>query len=158
MERYHTILADEGYRQLLRELEVSEKERIFCRHSLAHFCDVARIMYILALEEGSALSQDVIYATALLHDIGRVQEYRDGTPHEEAGVILARPYLEKAGYEPDEIAEILQAIQEHRTEQEGQELADYLYRADKLSRMCFACDAAAECKWSQEKRNHTVTI
>ena len=77
MERYYNILKHSLYQKILQSLEFYEKERKFCCHNLEHFCDVARIMYIFALEEQSELTKDLIYATALLHDIGRAKEYSE---------------------------------------------------------------------------------
>lgn len=159
MDRYHGILADEEYIKLLGQMEEYEKDRIYCCHGLEHVCDVARIMYILALEEGSGLSQDVIYATALLHDIGRIKQYESGIPHHEASVDMAGGFLARHGYEQTEIAMILDAIHQHRVEGEQlSPLADYLYRADKLSRNCFCCKASDTCKWPIQQRNQTIEI
>ena len=43
-------------------------------------------------------------------------------------------------------------------ENKKNELADYLYRADKLSRNCFVCKAKDKCKWSEEKKNATLIL
>ena len=40
------------------------------------FWNVARLMYIYALEEHLELPKELIYAAALLHDIGRAQQYQ----------------------------------------------------------------------------------
>ena len=159
MERYHNILKHSLYQKMLQSLESFERERKFCCHTLEHFCDVARIMYIIALEEQSQLTKDLIYATALLHDIGRAKEYAEGIPHDEAGVELAREILMDVGYQSEEIDKIVQAIGSHRTkENEKNSLGVYLYKADKLSRKCFCCTAAAECYWDESKKNHTIVI
>ena len=52
----------------------AEKERIFCHHDMNHFLDVARLMYIFSMERGYAFGKEEIYATALLHDIGKWQQ------------------------------------------------------------------------------------
>ncbi|MBQ5558865.1 MAG: HD domain-containing protein [Lachnospiraceae bacterium] len=159
MERYHQILTHPLFQETMEELGKLEKERKFCNHTLEHFCDVARIMYIFSLEEQSELSQDMIYATALLHDLGRVAQYKYGEPHHEAGKKVAEPILKDCGYDAEEIGQILGAIGCHRKEiEEADELSLYLYRADKLSRNCFACKAVDECYWPEEKRNHTITV
>lgn len=159
MERYHAILEDEEFLEGLRKIEKYEEHRIYCRHSLEHLCDVARMMYIFALEEGSDLEQDMIYATALLHDMGRVKEYEDGTPHQEAGVEFAGKILKKHGFSEEEIAYMTDAIGHHRKEQEEpSELEELLHRADKLSRNCFWCKATATCKWAEEKKNQTLIV
>lgn len=159
LERYHDILKHGLYQKMLQSLAEFEIERKFCRHTLEHFCDVARIMYILSLEEQSDLEQDLIYATALLHDIGRAKEYEEGIPHDKAGQEIAKEILADTGYDATEIAMIVEAIGGHRKE-DGQEseLASYLYRADKLSRNCFCCKAAKECYWDDSKKNATIVL
>ena len=49
---------------------------------MGHFLDVARLMMILNVKEDLKISDDMIYATALLHDIGRHIQYRQGIGHE----------------------------------------------------------------------------
>lgn len=159
MWRYQKIICDKQYQHILEKISEYEKDREFCCHTLEHFCDVARIMYILALEEGSCLEQDIIYTTALLHDIGRVWEYEKGISHEQASVEIAKEFLTKYDYGTDEIQTITKAIGAHRKEaMEKNVLANYLYRADKLSRNCFACKAKNRCKWSEEKQNATLVL
>lgn len=159
LERYQQILEHALYREALQKINIYEKDRKFCCHTLEHFCDVARIMYILALEEQSDLEQDVIYATALLHDIGRVIEYKDGTPHDKASQDMAKIILTDIGYKADEIQLIIDAIGSHRKKEEPEHtLASYLYRADDLSRNCFACAMTKECYWDETRKNHTLTL
>ena len=159
LERYHSILTNKTYKSLVSFIEEKEQTRKFCKHTFAHFCDVARIMYILSLEEQSEYSQDIIYATALLHDIGRAKEYQDGTPHEIAGKEIASQILTETGYTDDEISLITDAIGKHRTNSEDtSDLATYLYRADKLSRICFSCPSVQDCYWADNKKNQTLTI
>ena len=43
-----------------------------------HFLDVARIATLMAADEGLARDRDLLYAAALLHDIGRVEQYKRG--------------------------------------------------------------------------------
>ena len=83
MERVNKILYNEKYKELLNKLNKLEKERVFCKHNMEHFLDLARIAYIKVLEEGLNYNKEVIYAIALLHDIGRVFEYENGIPHDD---------------------------------------------------------------------------
>ena len=76
-----------------KKIQELESERIFCRHTPEHFLDVARLMYIYALEEHLELPKELIYAAALLHDIGRAQQYQYNIPHDIAGVEIAREIL-----------------------------------------------------------------
>lgn len=161
MERYREIICDKEYQKMLGTIGEYEKNRQFCCHTLEHFCDVARIMYILALEEGSMLEQDIIYTTALLHDIGRAWEYEKGIPHDQASVEFARELLARYHYYEEEIHAITRAIGNHRESSEDLEedtLSYYLYQADKLSRNCFSCKARKQCKWSEEKMNTTLIL
>mgnify|MGYP000727167285 CR=1 FL=1 len=93
MTRVNAIWQHPLYQQNLKDLIHLEADRIFCRHTPEHFLDVARLAYIFALERGLDCSRELIYCTALLHDIGRVRQYMDGTPHDEAGVQIAEQIL-----------------------------------------------------------------
>lgn len=135
-----------------------EEDRIFCGHSIEHLLDVARLTYIFNLEQQAGLDKEMIYAAALLHDIGRGRQYTDGTPHHLAGEGLAESILKACSFSAEEQQVILQAIASHRNEaaSKGNLLAELLYRADKQSRNCFACGAADECNWTEEKKNSTI--
>ena len=155
MERVNRILEHPVYRECLRKNEAAEENRRFCRHNMIHFLDVARIAWILNLEEEAGVEKALLYAAALLHDCGRWKQYEDGTPHEEASVCLAQQILTDCGFAEEERECILAAIRGHRKTESAKEagLTGLLYRADKLSRSCFACAACAECDWPEEKKN-----
>ena len=160
MERVNRILQHEAFKRHMRENEAAEKERIFCHHDMAHFLDVARIAMILSLKEGVGLSQGVIYGAALLHDIGRHEQYKEGTSHETASARIAPDILEDCGYGPEEIREITEAIALHRDSETAQrhDLAGILYRADKASRACFACKASGQCSWKEDRKNLEILL
>ncbi|MDO4317935.1 MAG: HD domain-containing protein [Lachnospiraceae bacterium] len=153
--RIRRIQEHPRFRELCAALCEAEAERPFCRHTTAHFLDVARLMYIYCLEDGADLEKDVIYAAALLHDLGRREQQLSGTPHEEAGARIAGDILADCGFSEAEIRSVQRAILGHRREaQAGDDrFAAYLYRADKGSRNCAACSARAECSWPDEKKN-----
>lgn len=144
------------YQDYLHRIEAHEKDRRLCRHNLAHFLDVARIAAILADEEGLGLERDLIYTTALLHDIGRFVQYEDGTPHEKASRDLAAGLLRYLDFSPEEQTVILEAILSHRTAG-TQGFNAVFYQADKKSRACYGCAAREECNWSDEKKNLEIT-
>lgn len=158
MERVNRILRHDVFWRHIRENGAAEKERIFCRHDMAHFLDVARIAMIINLQEGLGLSQGMIYGAALLHDIGRHEQVKTGVPHEIASARIAPDILSDCGYAPGEISEITEAILLHRDSESGsrQDLAGILYRADKASRACFICGASGQCDWEEEKKNHIM--
>lgn len=158
--RHIQILKDERYLKCLSDIEELERNRIFCKHNLSHFISVARIATIIWQEEGGGnnLKRDIIYAAGLLHDIGRSEEYTKGTPHEEAGAIIAGEILQSSGYEDKEIEMITRAISAHRIKDDNDidYLGQIISKADKLSRECFACSASDMCKWSKEKKNKSL--
>ena len=58
---------------------------------------------------------------------------------------------------PEEVSEVCEAIKKHKKRSKtGGGLTDVLYRADKLSRNCFMCDAREECYWSEDKKNKSI--
>jgi uncharacterized protein len=118
---------------------------------------VARTAYIISLENGLAIDKDVIYATALLHDIGRVEQYKSGTPHNVAGCEIARAVLAQTDYTQEETEEIVGVIARHREAPKTVcDLGGIIYRADKLTRPCFSCAARAECNWNDDKKNYEM--
>lgn len=204
MERIKKLFEHPVYQDQFQKLQRAEQERIFCRHTLEHFLDVARLMYIYYLEDrernwgagaaalsdsqelpengggtgkrlekedglrkdslqeracGTVLSKELIYAAALLHDIGRFQQISRGIPHDRASAAYAREILPDCDFDETEIKQIEHAILCHRDDSgEKETLSAYLYRADKKSRCCFACPAAKECNWSEEKKNHQIIL
>lgn len=157
-QRLNKILLHPLYRKYYQQIEEFEVDRPFCKHDMAHFLDVARISYILALETDptSALSlKELLYATALLHDIGRHEEYTLGTPHERASASLCLPILTDSGFQEGEIREIQKAIVNHRNPsyQEESNLSGYIYKADKASRPCHSCRHEQMCTWTAAKKN-----
>lgn len=158
MERIDRILRCAAFRENLDKIKAAEKDRIFCRHDMAHFLDVARIAVIISLEEGLDIDRELIYGAALLHDIGRHRQYTDHIPHEQAGVIIAGDILSKCGFNDKETRVILEAINSHRDDSMALEtsLRGVLYRADKASRPCFACAAESDCNWKESKKNHQI--
>ncbi len=160
MKRIDQIMAHPIFAYHLCKIEEAEENRIFCRHGISHLLDVARIMYIEVLERKIEIKKDVIYATALLHDIGRYEQYEKQIPHQEAGAQIATVILKECGYETEEIAAIADAIYSHRekeTDGDPDSLKSLLYQADKHSRNCFTCKATKECYWKEEKRNRTIS-
>ena len=155
MERVNRILQNQAFRKCLQENETAEEGRIFCHHNMEHFLDVARIAMIFNLQEGLSIPGDMIYGAALLHDIGRYEQYSTGIPHEAASARIAPDILADCGYGREEIEEIVEAIALHRDSAAGQraDLAGILYRADKASRACFCCKAGEQCNWSEERKN-----
>lgn len=159
MDRIQKITAHPLWRQAVAEIRALEQDRVFCRHTVEHFVDVARLAYIENLERGLGISKALIYAAALLHDIGRGGQYARGIPHDRAGVELAEKILPQCGFSPEEQGEILLAIGGHRDPETKirDDLAGLLYRADKASRLCLFCEAEPECNWPEEKKNLKIT-
>ena len=110
MDRVNQIWNHPLYQNELNKLQLLETDREFCRHTPEHFLDVARLAYIRALEENAPVSKELIYCTALLHDIGRARQYEDGTPHDEAGAAIAGQILNELGFSMEEVEAIIAAI------------------------------------------------
>lgn len=150
------------YKEFYEKLEKEEEGRVFCRHQMQHFLDVARIAYIDKLEKGLPIRKEVIYAAALLHDIGKSLQYSEKIPHEKASAEIAEKILRdlpEGRFTEVEIADIISAIWGHRDYQKkAQGLDLLLYLADKKSRACYACEVEKECNWSAEKKNSGIEI
>lgn len=156
MDRVNQIWNHPLYQNELNKLQLLETDREFCRHTPEHFLNVARLAYIRALEENAPVSKELIYCTALLHDIGRARQYEDGTPHDEAGAAIAGQILNELGFSMEEIEAIVSAIRGHRAQTDPTVLGKLLYTADKRSRNCFSCKAEPECYWSPAQKNMTI--
>ncbi len=144
--------------RIMKEIEIEEADRIYCRHGLAHGLDVARIAYIRVLQEKLEFSKELVYAAGLLHDIGRLDEKRIGMSHERAGVDMAARILADSPFSEEEREMILNAVRYHRSSDAGHDAFSLLIcQADKASRNCFLCAAADTCYWEDEKRNTHIT-
>ncbi len=146
MQRINCILNDPDFNTYLDKNARSELSRIYCVHDRTHALDVARIAYILNLEQRLGLDKETIYAAALLHDIGRWLEYENGEDHAKASARLAEPILHSCGFTAAEGRMITNAIKSHRLADGASSLVGLLYRADKLSRNCVRCAALGTCK------------
>ena len=146
MKRVNRVLRDGTYLEYLQRIERLENDRIFCRHNLSHFLDVCRIAWILNLERGMNLDRELVYAAGLLHDIGRWVQYETGEKHDLASERLCGDILDRCGFREEEISEIKKAIRNHRKLKEDDPLCRVIFESDKLSRNCFCCPAAAQCK------------
>lgn len=157
MNRVRAILDDSEYEHYLKLIDQAEAERVYCRHDYHHALSVARLAYLLALEEKLELPYELkplIYAAGLLHDIGRWVEYVEGEDHCAAGARLAKPLLLRVGFNQGETRQILAGIREHR-KPAGSTLGRLLAEADDLCRDCYRCSASADCyKQEQMLRLH----
>lgn len=82
MKRVNLIYRHPLYQKKYNALQKAEEHRKFCNHTLEHFLDVARLMYIYSVEQELSISKEVIYAAAFMHDIGRIDQIEKGIPHE----------------------------------------------------------------------------
>lgn len=161
MDRVDKIISHTLFKRYMAEIKKAETERVFCLHDVNHGLDVARICHILNLEEKLDFDKELIYAMALLHDIGRAAEYVKGVSHHLAGAELAAEILRECDFEDDETAVICEAISNHKTvseEADTRSLGYLLYRADKLSRNCFDCSAYEQCYWSENLKNKGIVV
>lgn len=155
-DRINLILHNDKFNEYLNKNNALEKSREFCIHDINHLIDVARIAYIIVLEKNINYSKDIIYAAALLHDIGRWQQYEQNIPHEAASAKLSKYILEQSNYNSSEIDLIYKAIINHRKASDENTLDYIIYKSDKISRKCFNCVSINKCKWSQDKKNYGI--
>lgn len=156
MDRCQKIINHPLYRDCMDRIEREEQNRIFCLHGLPHLLDTARIGYIFALERGLDIDKELFYAAALLHDSGRYNPIIDD--HAEASAINAELIMPDCGFNYEEIQIVSNAIRSHRDMTAADDFGKILYEADKKSRMCFNCRAAAECYWADGKRNNSIEV
>lgn len=155
LKNTNQLFSNYDYQFYLSKIDSHEKNRDFCRHNMTHFLSVARITTIKCLEKQMNLSKDLIYTTALLHDIGRFIQYEDSTPHEIASHKLAYTFLETLDFSSKENSIILDAIINHRNPK-SLGFNRIFYLSDKLSRECFSCPVEKECSWSHNKKNNKI--
>lgn len=161
METVEAVRSHPLYQEHLARLAELERDRVFCRHGIGHLLDTARIAWVFNLEYNLGFRKEAVYAAALMHDIGKDEQYERGIPHEEASARIAREILDDMGaaFDEAECDAIVAAIREHRRLPEGASLlGTMLYDADKASRMCFACSMREDCSWSSEKMNLSVRV
>lgn len=154
MDRINKILTHPKYIHYLKMNEEAEINRKFCHHHLQHSMDVSRVAYILSLEENLSIKKEIIYATGLLHDIGRFKQYEENIDHALIGAEFAVEILQDSGFNKDEVELITQAIKNHRKNTNPKtDLDRIIYISDKNSRLCNACPALDECnRFSKEKK------
>lgn len=161
MNHIDNIIKNKIFIENINKINNFEKERIYCRHGDTHLFDVARIAYIKSLEENTGFSKYIIYAAALLHDIGRAEEYEKGTPHEKAGVEIAEKILKQCGFDSSDADLIIKSIIAHRHKSDtdtnyDEKLSRIIRDSDKLSRRCYMCTAQDTCYWTSDKKNMHV--
>ncbi|ABZ83881.1 conserved domain protein [Heliomicrobium modesticaldum Ice1] len=165
LERVQQILDHPRFIECLSRNEEKEASRRFCRHDMTHLLDVARIAYILALENPTAFdtfaraighpergqaTKEVVYGAALLHDMGKWKQYEDGEDHAEVGARLCLGVLGECGYSQSEIDVIAEAIVNHRKKGKNRSdtfLGRILALADGYSRLCCNCGEKTDCRW-----------
>lgn len=181
MPRIHRILNNDKFNYYMDAIARLEKDRLFCGHDMDHLLSVARMMYIINLEEGLDLDKELIYSVALIHDLGRVDEYEKGIDHHTASSNIAEDLMKDADFSDEEIKMAQYAIKNHRTNRQGElicesdeetlplgggmdmtdrtiSLSNLLRYVDKKSRLCYLCDARNMCKWNEEKKNKKLFL
>lgn len=151
---YNKILKNPKYIKANNTIAKLEENRLFCRHDIAHSLDVARIAYIINLEDKLGINKNKIYAAALLHDIGRCDTSAE---HNISSYKMANIILQECSYSDEDIADILQAIINHRiTNNNITNLTELISYADKVARQCYSCHAYAKCYWQDSKKNKVI--
>ncbi|OEH84375.1 hypothetical protein BHU72_11280 [Desulfuribacillus stibiiarsenatis] len=166
MEQIQRIVEHKKFQYYLNKISQLEQGRPYCLHPIEHSLDVARIAYILWLEEGIKNCQvslpnfhikKCIYAAALLHDIGRFRQYLYGERHPEASYLLAQSILDDTGFETPEQEIILDAIRFHNRNESEHAMTRIFQKADRYSRTCWKCREQSSCyKLSEMDTRHGI--
>lgn len=159
MKHVERLFRSETFLAIRKQLDEQEKTRVFCKHGLAHSLDVARIAQLMNLELGFLQDKEEIYLSALLHDLGRVDEYERGIPHQEAGCLIAEKLLAEIQYPKRLWEPILKRVVEHRQLNiSNEEITrdNFFWFADKKARNCFLCEQTLNCNWKLEKKTKTI--
>lgn len=161
MERIQKIIRHKQYQFYYQQMLELEADRMYCHHTIEHFLAVARIVYIRNLEMDLGFSKELIYAAALLHDIGKGTQYLEGVPHEIAAARITAPILKDCGFDAEAQHLILSAVKNHRKGPQTpspHSLDTLLFEADKQSRNCFFCEASKECHWDESRKSKNIDI
>lgn len=160
MEAVEAVRTHPLFVQWYERLEGAEAGRPFCLHQMDHLLATARIAYIRVLERKMPFRKEMVYAAALLHDIGKAAQYESGEPHEIVGARIATEILSDVeGFSALEKTAIVAAVAQHRRySEDASPLGKLLFEADKASRPCFACPMREECSWTPEKMNQGIKI
>ena len=73
-----------------------------------------RLASDIAAKEGLAIDNDILFAAAFTHDIGAIGEFRkEGVDHAVRSVEVADPLLKDAGFPPEKLGAVREAILGH---------------------------------------------
>ena len=149
MKRVELLVQDKLYNQYIQKNIDLVKDQLIFQHDFQHHLDVARIAYILILEDaalnifikecnlsGKLAAKEVIYASGLLHDIGKWKEYSENIDHAIFGADFAREILARVFFTANEIDIISHAVFEHNNINIDMSfLGERIYRADNFARV-----------------------
>lgn len=116
-------------------IDVEQAQRYYegadTAHDYHHVLRVLRLAERIGRAEGADM--EILRTAALLHDIGRPEEIRDGVCHAQVGAEKAREIL--SDWPPDRVEAVAHAIATHRFRNDAAPRtleAKVLYDADKL--------------------------
>ena len=108
---------------------------------MSHLLDVAKYTGPQNLEKEYGFRKDVIYAAAVLHDIGKALQYEEKVPHEIAGERIAGEILDtlpkETGFSEEEKRTIKNAVRGHRRLQTGGHIEKLLYDGQSVEAVSF---------------------
>lgn len=119
MKNTDIVLNHKIFNEKINKIENDEKTRVFCKHDFSHLMNVARICYIINLEENLNIDKDLIYVTALLHDLGRADEVDTGINHSILSQEIAQEILKDLNFDDISKQRIINAIKNHRTKEKN---------------------------------------
>lgn len=153
------ILNHKLFIENMRKIIQIEENRIYCKHDIFHCFDVARICYIIVLENNLHYDKDVIYALALLHDIGRAKQYESGEDHSLIGGEIAAQIMHDVAFSEHDIELVKDIILKHSGEHNilsPKTLKEAFLKSDFLARKCSFCSAIDTCKWKTKNFRNDI--
>lgn len=114
--------------------EYMRRHMLDSAHDTGHIQRVLGMAMLLARKE-EAVDNDVLIASALLHDVGREEQFRTGESHAIISARMARAFLSEQGEEEAFIDHVCACIRTHsfrRNDPPATIAARLLYDADKL--------------------------
>lgn len=153
MDKIQGIINHPVFMDSIKQIELLEMERKYCKHDMKHFVAVTKIMTNINNKENLLYTDEQIHAAGLLHDVGKFIQYQTGEPHQYAGIDIAETIMSDVGFSQADISLVLTAIKEHSGWVKREGFSELLRKSDKLSRQCYECQVSDQCKWPIEMRN-----
>lgn len=115
------------WRDKLLQLVEEKVKKDNTGHSLSHLLRTEKYALKIAKGEKEKLDEEVLSAACLIHDVGRIDEFK-GIDHIETGVKFAEEWLPKIGFPMQKIPKVIEAIKLHEQRKGQKDKSPPLYK------------------------------